>query len=114
MASSPDVAGSPPRRSCATASTTPGLRPDRWVGALERRFAPAGDGTPSTATPVVGRHHLNLDAGRDPLAKLRAVVTAQRVGDIVLYEVREDSACSILAVAAISWRIWTHTSGVLA
>jgi|HubBroStandDraft_6_1064221.scaffolds.fasta_scaffold650984_1 hypothetical protein len=64
MASSPDVAGSPPRRSCATASTTPGLRPDRWVGALERRFAPAGDGTPSTATPVVGRHHLNLDAGR--------------------------------------------------
>jgi hypothetical protein len=31
-----------------------------------------------------------------------------------LYEVREDSACLILAVAAIFWRIWTHTSSVLA
>jgi hypothetical protein len=91
MASSPDrgVAGSNPRRPCVTASAN--------VSAAERHIVrracvpivgwsagtqvrPAGEGTPYSPTPVVGRHHLDLDAG---LAVQPRNVATQTEGSII-------------------------------
>ena len=54
-------------------------------------------------------------SSRSDIAALKSLLQnyrARRVGDIVCGE--QDSACLILAVAAIFPRIWTHTSSVSA